>query len=364
MLIPMYCTNCGNNVTSSDATKCPYCEKPLSLPKVSRPLTKSPFASLLTFLVACGIASYFAFPDFWKTLINPQSRKEKPVPAKLKRTPETDKEALDALYTRYLKVLENPEPQKFREFVQRKRLIELNEGGDKSLIYDQLVPDLSMNGMEVSEIMVKGDRGIVVTKAQSAGVTDNSGNPVGTIGVAKCIYEANGWKIFSQTWHINSPTNPVEDSMSWLTPKTDNAAASELLALGVEFSEESCLDAISRSRIDVVKLCLKAGFNPNGPWMGAATAFDSAVSKIANGDEQNLETIKVLLAAGAKVDSTTGGALTPLMQAAVYCKKDYAEVFLNAGANINFKNAQGLTAIGLAENCPEVKELLEQRVSK
>jgi Ankyrin repeats (3 copies)/Ankyrin repeat len=221
-----------------------------------------------------------------------------------------------------------------------------------------------MNGMEVSQIMVKGDRGIVVTKAQSAGVTDNNGNAIGTIGVAKCIYEGKGWKIFSQTWHINSPTNPVEDSMYWLTPKTDNEAALELLAVGVEFNEESCLHAISRNRVDVVKLCLKAGFNPNAPWMGEATAFDSAVSKIANGDDANLETVKVLLAVGAKVDSTTGGALTPLMQAAVYCKKDYAEVFIKAGANVNFKNAQGITPMTLAQNCPDVKELLVQHGAK
>jgi len=304
------------------------------------------------------------FPDFWKNLFNPQSKKKEAAPAKAKRTAETDKEALDVLYTSYLQVLENPQPQKLREFIQRKRLIELNEGGDKSLIYDQLIPDISMNGMEVSQIIVKGDRGLVVTKAQSAGVTDNSGNAVGTIGVAKCIYESDGWKIFSQTWHINSPTNPVEDSMSWLTPKTDNAAASELLAVGIEFSDESCLDAISRSRVDVVRLCLKAGFNPNTIWMGQATAFDSSVSNIANGDEHNLETIKVLLAGGAKIDSTTGGALTPLMQAAVYCKKDYAEVFINAGANINFKNGQGLTPLSLAQNCPDVKEMLEQRGAK
>jgi hypothetical protein len=364
MLISMYCTNCGNNVTTGDASTCPYCEKPLSLSNVSRPRKKSPIVSVFTFLIAFAIGSYFAFPDFWKNLFNPHSKKEEPVPNKIKRTAETDKEALDALYTRYLKAIENPEPQKFREFVQRKRLIELNEGGDKSLVYDQLVPDLAMNGMEVSQIMVEGDRGIVVTKAQSAGVTDNSGNAVGTIGVAKCIYEDNGWKIFSQTWHINSPTNPVEDSISWLTPKKGNAASSELLALGVEFSDESCLDAISRSRVDVVRLCLKAGFNPNTPSMGEATAFDSAVSKIANGDEQNLETIKVLLGAGAKVDSTTGGALTPLMQAAIYCKKEYAEVFIDAGANVNFKNDQGLTPMSLAQNCMDVKKLLEERGAK
>jgi len=152
--------------------------------------------------------------------------------------------------------------------------------------------------------------------------------------------------------------------MSWLTTKKENAAASELLSLGVEFSDESCLDAISRSRVEVVKLCLKAGFNPNMPWMGQATAFDSAVSKIANGDEANLEIIKALLAAGATVDSRTGSAITPLMEAAMYCKKQYADVFITAGADVNFKNEQGLTPLALAQNCPEVKELLEERGAK
>jgi hypothetical protein len=362
----MYCTNCGNKVTTAGATTCPYCEKPLPISAPAKQSLKSCFVviSLILMIGGFAVAAFLIFPDFWKDLLKSRDQKEQPQAPKVQRTAETDKEALDALYTRYLQVLENPEPRKLREFVQRKRLIELNEGGDKSLIYDQLVPDLSMNGMEVSQIIAEGDRGIVVTKAQSAGVTDNSGNPVGTIGVAKCIYEGNGWKIFSQTWHINSPTNPVEDSMSWLTPKKDNAAASELLSLGVEFNDESCLDAISRSRVEVVKLCLKAGFNPNAPWMGKATAFDSAVSKIANGDEANIEIIKLLLAGGATVDSRTGGAITPLMEAAMYCNKRYADVFINAGADVNFKNEQGLTPLALAQNCPEVKKLLEQHGAK
>src|SRR5262249_7404164 len=176
--------------------------------------------------------------------------KQEPQPSKLKRTAETDRAALTALYKHYLEVLEDPTPEKFREFVQKKRLNELSEGGTKSLIYDQLVPDISMNGMEVSRVIVEGDRGLVVTQAQNVTqATNGSGNAIGAIGVAKCIYEDDGWKIFSQTWHINSPTNPVEDSMSWLTPKESGATA-ELLSLGVEFSDESCLDAISRSRAE------------------------------------------------------------------------------------------------------------------
>ena len=356
----MYCTNCGNKVTVVGATTCPYCEKPLPVSTPTGRSLKSCFVIISAVVMLTGfvIAAFFAFPDFWKNLVKPQIKSE-PAPAKAKRTAETDKAALTDLYKRYLAVLENPEPEKFREFVQRKRLSELNEGGTKSLIYDQLNPDIPMNGMEVNRVIVEGDRGMVVTLAQSGSqVTDNNGNPVGTIGIAKCIYEDGGWKIFSQTWHINSPTNPVEDSMSWLTPSSDNEAARELLSRGVEYSDDACLDAISRSRSDVVKLCLKAGFNPNTPWMGQATAFDSAVSEIANGDQENLETIKAMLAAGAKIDSTTGGALTPLMQAAMYCKKEYAEVFVNAGANVNFKNAQGLTPLSLAQNCPEVQDLL------
>jgi uncharacterized protein len=92
--------------------------------------------------------------------------------------------------------------------------------------------------------------------------------------------------------------------------------------------------------------------------MGQATTFDSAVSRIANGDENDLEIVKAMIDAGAIVDSQTGGALTPLMQASMYCKPKFAEVFINAGANVNFKNDQGLTPLGLAQNCPEVKELL------
>jgi uncharacterized protein len=109
---------------------------------------------------------------------------------------------------------------------------------------------------------------------------------------------------------------------------------------------------------------LKAGFNPNTPGMGEATAFDSAVSNISHNDEVDLEIVKLLLASGAKVDSTTGGALTPLMQAAMYCNTEYAETFIAAGANVNFKNNQGLTAMDLAQNCAEMQELLKQNGAK
>jgi hypothetical protein len=315
--------------------------------------------------VGFAVAAFLAFPDLWKDFIKSHTKKEEPKPTKVLRTTETDKASLTALYNRYLQVLEDPEPEKFQEFVQRKRLRELINGRTESLIYDQLVPDISMNGMQVSRVIVQGDRGLVVTEAKSVSqATDNSGNSVGAIGVAKCIYEGDGWKIFSQTWHINSPTNPVEDSMSWLTSKTENAAALELVSVGVEFSDESCIDAISRSRSDVVNLCLKAGFSPNTPWMGEATAFDNAVSKITNGDDRDLEIVNIMLAAGAKVDSKTGGALTPLMQASMYCKRKFAEVFINAGADVNFKNDQGLTPLALAQNCPDVKELLKEHGAK
>jgi Ankyrin repeats (3 copies) len=367
MLTPVYCTNCGNKVTIAGATTCPYCEKTLPVSATAGKSLRSCIITIFVLIMGAGlaVALYFAFPDFWSNLLAPQTKKEEPKPAKVQRTAETDKAALNSLYNRYLQVLENPEPEKFREFVQNGRLSELSDGGSKSLIYDQLVPDISMNGMGVDRVIVEGDRGIVVTRAQSAGqITDNQGNPVGTIGIAKCIYEDDGWKIFSQSWHINSPTDPVEDSMSWLTPKTNNAAAAELLSHGVEFSDETCLDAISRKRSEVVNLCLKAGFGPNTPWMRQATAFDSAVSKIANGDDRDLETIKLMLAAGANVDSKTGGALTPLMQASIYCKPKFAEVFINAGADVNFKNDQGLTPLVLAQNCPEVKELLEKQGAK
>lgn len=308
-----------------------------------------------------AVAVFFAFPDLWKNLLTPPTKTEPPKPKKLERTAESDKAELNTLYKHYLDVLENPEPEKFRKFVQKGRLKELRQGGADSLIYDQLVPDISMNGIEVSRVIVESDRAIIVTHVQSANqVTDDKGNPLGATGIAKLIHEDNGWKIFSQVWHINPPTDPVEEAMSWLTSNTDNKAASELLSLGVEYGDAECLDAIARGRSKVVKLCLQAGFRPDTPWTGEATAFDAAVSQIANADDDDLEIIKAMLAAGANVDSRTGGALTPLMQASMYCKPEFVEVFINAKADVNYKNESGLTPLELAQNCPEVQGILKQ----
>jgi hypothetical protein len=121
MLISMYCTNCGNQVTTAAAITCPYCEKPLPISAPARKSLKSCFVviSLIVMIGGFVIAAFLIFPDL-KDLLKLPAQKDEPKVEKVKRTAQSDKEALDALYNRYLHVLQNPQPENFREFVQRK----------------------------------------------------------------------------------------------------------------------------------------------------------------------------------------------------------------------------------------------------
>jgi hypothetical protein len=63
----------------------------------------------------------------------------------------------------------------------------------------------------------------------------------------------------------------------------------------------------------------------------------------------NLATVRILLAAGARIEDTDGSGWTPLFSAALAGKLDVIEELLAAGANVNTRSSSGWTALKEAE---------------
>ena len=214
----MFCSHCGNEV-KVQAANCPYCEKPLGKSLATAKSTRS-CITLGFFLVTFAmfaVAAYYVVPQVREVLSigrDKQQPQESSTPA---RNAASDELQLRSLYQSYVTMLANPNPQELRRFVPSSRLKELDERGESSGIYDELIPDVSMDGILIKRIEVKGNRAVIATNVETAGgFTDDKGNALGATGVAQLIHEDDGWKFFSQMWHISPPTDPVAPAILWL----------------------------------------------------------------------------------------------------------------------------------------------------
>ena len=72
---------------------------------------------------------------------------------------------------------------------------------------------------------------------------------------------------------------------------------------------------------------------------------DSLLSSAAN---DKIDRVKMLIDAGANIESKSLSGLTPLLYAARYGHKDVAEILLKAGANINAEDNDGWNALHYA----------------
>ena len=63
----------------------------------------------------------------------------------------------------------------------------------------------------------------------------------------------------------------------------------------------------------------------------------------------NVEVIKLLIAAGAKIDAQDNNGMQPIHSAAKNDNKNAVEFFINNGADINAKTKDGETSLMLAE---------------
>lgn len=103
---------------------------------------------------------------------------------------------------------------------------------------------------------------------------------------------------------------------------------------------------------DVVKLAtlLDRGANPN-----AAEDEDDDKPLAQAVTYGETEIVKMLIAAGAKVDARDSTSRTPLMLAASMCETGIAKALIAAGAKVDARNEEGETSIFMAAQADDIE---------
>jgi len=130
----------------------------------------------------------------------------------------------------------------------------------------------------------------------------------------------------------------------------DLKKAKKLIASGANVNQTNDVGfpalsiAAGRGDENMAKLLLDAGADVNAR---SATLNDSALARAAQSG--NGPTIRVLLAAGARVDDKDGSGRTPLFNAALKGDLQIVEALLSAGADVNARSSSGWTALKEAQ---------------
>jgi hypothetical protein len=210
------------------------------------------------------------------------------------------------------------------------------------------------------EVHDKNDRTVLIAKGKSELVKDH-GNPALKVLIVKMAKEDGQWKVFSLECHHLPPSNYMEQALSWLDEQQVQDAQdldSKLQAEGLRYGKQSCFNAIDEGNALAVKRCLALGWDPNSTDSSDHRAIDTAIFSIARGSAADREILMTLINAGADINAIGVNGMTPLMMAATHCKQEIAKDLIQAKANFNLKNSEGITALAMAKDCPEVSKLL------
>lgn len=171
-------------------------------------------------------------------------------------------------------------------------------------------------------------------------------------------------KMMGQEWffqaHLNVPLGhggivEVEPPLAeeQLAGSSDEKTAKKraLARMGYEYSLEMFEQALQDANVEAVKTFLAAGMLANTAAVSDRQPLMLAVSQCAYEHEaEATEMVKVLLAAGAKVEAGAKNGITPLLHAAQYCKGiEIVTMLLAAGANVNTKAPGGATPLMFAK---------------
>jgi hypothetical protein len=149
---------------------------------------------------------------------------------------------------------------------------------------------------------------------------------------------------------------PAEDAASAtraVDPGTKAAGIAYLDKRNIAVSTQSLRDAARRADPETVKALLDAGIAPD---TGAADAsqtplyFALAQACHSQGAETDwlVETVRLLVGAGADVGRLDGNKNPPLMHAAQYCGPKVVALLVDAGARVDARNGSGVTPLAMA----------------
>jgi hypothetical protein len=149
---------------------------------------------------------------------------------------------------------------------------------------------------------------------------------------------------------------PTEDAASTtraVDPARKAAGVAYLDKRGITVSTESLRDAARRADPQAVKALLDAGIAPD---TGATDAtqtplyFATAQACHSQGAETDwlVETVQLLVSAGADVSRGDDNQNTPLMHAAQYCGPRVIGVLVAGGAKLDARNGSGVVPLAMA----------------
>jgi uncharacterized protein len=147
-----------------------------------------------------------------------------------------------------------------------------------------------------------------------------------------------------------------------------NGKKASLATLGYEYTPEMFEHAVTDANVEAVKLFLELGMPANTKGESDRQPLAMAVTQCSYEHEAAaLEMAKALLAAGAKVDAGARNGITPLLDAAQYCKGvEIVELLIKAGANVNTRAPGGATPLMFAKifNKSEIEAALRKAGAK
>ncbi len=230
----------------------------------------------------------------------------------------------------------------------------------------ELMPPVPIEALVLARSKPSGDRAVLLFNAQAPRVQDVKGKPAPIQVVVRMLREDGYWKLFRQTWLINSPPGQHEsEALAWAaagpaTAGTPSDAVKKLQALGVAYDATHFQSAVVRGQLDQVRLFLKAGMSPSTQMQnGDSSLFYLALLGLT-GEPAHEEIVLAMIEAGrAPIDERTPTGMTPMTRAASVCKPRVVEALLRAGANPssvdNFKRTPRQWA---KPGCPAAERLL------
>lgn len=163
---------------------------------------------------------------------------------------------------------------------------------------------------------------------------------------------------------------PAEEPAGGAGKAKDEKTAKKiaLAKLGYEYSADNLVRAVQDASVEAVRLFMEIGMSPNTSEPSDRQPLTVAATQCAYQHEaEAAEMVKILLAAGAKVDAGATNGITPLLSAAQHCSGvEVVKSLLAAGANVNTRAPGGATPLMFAKifNRKEMEAVLRKAGAK